>query len=113
MTTLDATKSEQQDEVTTPAHMVGETLDADVVLQVNNLKKYFPIERGFLRRQEGVVRAVDDVSFTIRQGETVSLVGESGCGKTTLLEFMQAVSNASIDCASITPARRRCPVSRS
>ena len=58
-------------------------LDDDVVLQVNHLKKFFPIERGFLRRNMGVVRAVDDVSFTIRQGETVSLVGESGCGKTT------------------------------
>jgi peptide/nickel transport system ATP-binding protein len=53
------------------------------VLQVKHLKKYFPIERGFLRRNIGVLRAVDDVSFTIRQGETVSLVGESGCGKTT------------------------------
>jgi peptide/nickel transport system ATP-binding protein len=58
-------------------------LSEDVVLQVNNLKKYFPLEGGFLRRSRGVVRAVDDVTFTIRQGETVSLVGESGCGKTT------------------------------
>ena len=55
----------------------------DIVLQVNHLKKYFPVESGFLKRSVGVVRAVDDVSFTIRQGETVSLVGESGCGKTT------------------------------
>ncbi|OUC07727.1 hypothetical protein RY27_13175, partial [Litorilinea aerophila] len=47
------------------------------------LKKYFPLESGFFRRRVGVVRAVDDVSFTIREGETVSLVGESGCGKTT------------------------------
>jgi peptide/nickel transport system ATP-binding protein len=55
----------------------------DMVLQVNHLKKYFPVESGFLKRQVGEVRAVDDVSFSIRQGETVSLVGESGCGKTT------------------------------
>lgn len=55
----------------------------DIVLQVNHLKKYFPVESGFLKRQVGEVRAVDDVSFSIRQGETVSLVGESGCGKTT------------------------------
>ena len=70
-------------ETAVPVQMASSTLDEDTVLQVNHLKKYFPIERGFLRRHEGVVRAVDDVSFTIRQGETVSLVGESGCGKTT------------------------------
>jgi len=58
-------------------------MDSNIVLQVNNLKKYFPIESGFLRRRTGEVRAVDDVTFSIREGETVSLVGESGCGKTT------------------------------
>jgi peptide/nickel transport system ATP-binding protein len=58
-------------------------MDDDIVLRVNHLKKYFPIESGFLRRSAGVVKAVDDVSFAIRQGETVSMVGESGCGKTT------------------------------
>jgi peptide/nickel transport system ATP-binding protein len=58
-------------------------LSTEVVLEVKHLKKYFPLLRGLLRRQEGEVRAVDDVSFAIRQGETVSLVGESGCGKTT------------------------------
>ncbi|MCB0088977.1 MAG: ATP-binding cassette domain-containing protein [Caldilineaceae bacterium] len=58
-------------------------MQENVVLQVNNLKKYFPVESGFLKRQVGEVRAVDDVSFAIAQGETVSLVGESGCGKTT------------------------------
>ena len=64
-------------------YTTGGPMADDMVLQVNHLKKYFPIERGFLRRNAGVVRAVDDVSFTIRKGETVSLVGESGCGKTT------------------------------
>jgi peptide/nickel transport system ATP-binding protein len=58
-------------------------MDKDLVLQVNHLKKYYPLESGFLRRKIGEVRAVDDVTFSIRQGETVSLVGESGCGKTT------------------------------
>ncbi len=62
---------------------INNKLHNNTVLQVNNLKKYFPIESGFLRRQVGEVRAVDDVSFSIAQGETVSLVGESGCGKTT------------------------------
>jgi peptide/nickel transport system ATP-binding protein len=59
------------------------TIGNDVVLEVKNLKKFFPLVRGFMRRHVGDVRAVDDVSFAIRQGETVSLVGESGCGKTT------------------------------
>lgn len=82
MTTLEATQTAT--EVTSGSAPVAKSaLEENAVLQVNHLKKYFPIERGFLRRNVGVVRAVDDVSFTIRQGETVSLVGESGCGKTT------------------------------
>ena len=55
----------------------------DTLLEVNNLRKFFPITKGFLKRVIGQVRAVDDVSFAIRQGETLGLVGESGCGKTT------------------------------
>jgi peptide/nickel transport system ATP-binding protein len=54
------------------------------LLEVRNLKKYFPIEKGFLRRVTGHVKAVDDVSFFVNKGETLGLVGESGCGKTTL-----------------------------
>ncbi len=50
---------------------------------MRNLVKYFPIEAGFLRRQVGVVKAVDDVSFDLLESETLALVGESGCGKTT------------------------------
>ena len=53
------------------------------VLEVRNLQKFFPIHRGLLGRVAGQVRAVDDVSFGIERGETLSLVGESGCGKTT------------------------------
>jgi peptide/nickel transport system ATP-binding protein len=53
------------------------------VLDVRKLRKFFPIHRGLLGRLVGQVRAVDDVSFTIERGETLSLVGESGCGKTT------------------------------
>jgi peptide/nickel transport system ATP-binding protein len=54
-----------------------------LLLEVNNLQKFYPIRRGFLRKVVGHVRAVDDVSFDIRRGETLALVGESGCGKTT------------------------------
>jgi peptide/nickel transport system ATP-binding protein len=54
-----------------------------ILLEVRNLKKYFPIQKGLLRRVVGHVRAVDGVDFFIREGETLGLVGESGCGKTT------------------------------
>ncbi len=53
------------------------------LLEVKNLRKLFPIHRGLLRRVSGHVRAVDDISFYIDPGETLGLVGESGCGKTT------------------------------
>jgi len=53
------------------------------LLEIRNLKKYFPVRRGVLSRVVSHVQAVDDVSFTIRKGETFGLVGESGCGKTT------------------------------
>ncbi len=54
------------------------------LIEVRGLKKYFPIQEGLLRRVVGHVRAVDDVSFDIPAGKTLGLVGESGCGKTTL-----------------------------
>jgi oligopeptide/dipeptide ABC transporter ATP-binding protein len=53
------------------------------ILVVNNLVKYFPVKGGFLQRVQAQVRAVDGVSFGVKRGETLGLVGESGCGKTT------------------------------
>jgi oligopeptide transport system ATP-binding protein len=55
----------------------------DALLVVRQLKKYFPIKKGFFSRHAGDIKAVDGVSFFLRKGETVGLVGESGCGKTT------------------------------
>ena len=54
-----------------------------VLLEVKNLKQYFPIKGGFFGQTTGHVKAVDDISFVVHEGETVSIVGESGCGKST------------------------------
>ena len=56
----------------------------DNLLEVRNLKKYFPIRASLLRRVTGYVKAVDDISFSIKRGTTMGLVGESGCGKSTV-----------------------------
>ncbi|KMJ55820.1 peptide ABC transporter substrate-binding protein [Bacillus sp. LL01] len=62
---------------------VGATKDNDILLEVNGLKKHFPIKKGMFQRTVGQVKAVDDISFFVRKGETFGLVGESGCGKST------------------------------
>lgn len=54
------------------------------LVDVVSLRKYFPIRAGLLKRTVGNVRAVDDVTFYIKRGETLGIVGESGCGKTTV-----------------------------
>jgi len=58
--------------------------NADILLEVRDLKKHYPIKTGLFQRVTGHVKAVDGVSFSIRKGETLGLVGESGCGKTTV-----------------------------
>mgnify|MGYP001051147657 CR=1 FL=1 len=63
--------------------MTEHTGDSSILLEVRNLKKHFPIKRGWFSRTIGHVKAVDGISFFVREGETLGLVGESGCGKTT------------------------------
>jgi len=63
--------------------MSAQAVQGQAMLEVSGLKKYFPVMRGVFRKHVGDVKAVDDVSFTLGRKETLSLVGESGCGKTT------------------------------
>ncbi|WP_323377060.1 dipeptide ABC transporter ATP-binding protein [Streptomyces sp. RB17] len=58
--------------------------DGDILLKVTGLQKHFPIRKGLLQRQVGAVRAVDGIDFEVRKGETLGVVGESGCGKSTM-----------------------------
>ena len=64
--------------------MADQTNEAPILLDVRNLKMWFARQQGLMGRKVSYVRAVDDVSFYIRRGETLGLVGESGCGKTTI-----------------------------
>src|SRR6266481_5122450 len=94
--------------------------DGQPLLQVRDLQKLFPIRKGFWRRTVGYVRAVDGVSFDIYEGETLGLVGESGCGKTTTARcilraieptagqvFMRAAEGSVVEMGTLRPAELR------
>jgi oligopeptide transport system ATP-binding protein len=86
--------------------------DPNTLVEVQDLKKHFPVSHGILQRKSGVVRAVDGISFSIQRGETLGMVGESGCGKTTagrtMLGLYPATSGkVTIDGDDILHARGR------
>ena len=79
----EAARAERKERLTIVDDYTPLEPDPQYILQVNQLKKYFPIKGGFISRTVGYVKAVDGVTFNLRRGATMGLVGESGCGKTT------------------------------
>ena len=75
--------SEKENSVKFDTDFTPVEYDPQYILMVNNLKKYFPIKKGFISHTVGHVKAVDGVTFNLKRGTTMGLVGESGCGKTT------------------------------
>lgn len=73
--------SQRADELLPDAERIQER---EVILEIKNMKKYYPVHKGPLRKVAGHVQAVDDISLFVRRGETLGLVGESGCGKSSL-----------------------------
>jgi len=82
---LDAAETKKPAEKKSTKERVEKKVEiARDLLVVNNIKKYFPLGQSWIQKQTNYVKAVDDVSFTIKEGKTLGVVGESGCGKTTL-----------------------------
>ena len=88
---------------------LGGAKDAPVIMETDDLKVWFPIKRGFLRKTVGYVKAVDGISLTVRRGRTLGVVGESGSGKTTLgLALLRLLSKGAIFRASSRTSCARC-----
>lgn len=68
----------------TDADVTAAPDEREILLKVEGLQKHFPIRKGVLQRQVGAVKAVDGIDFEVRKGETLGVVGESGCGKSTM-----------------------------
>jgi peptide/nickel transport system ATP-binding protein len=81
---LDAQSSVRPDQIAVPVPRPARAAVGETLLAVRELTTHFPVKHGLLQRTAGYVRAVDGVSFELRRGETLALVGESGCGKTTV-----------------------------
>jgi len=89
---------------------------SEVIVTVENLKMHFPIYRGVIRRKVGAVHAVDGVSFKVHKGETLGLVGESGCGKSTtgrtILQLYKPTEGRVLyketDLTKLSSSRNRC-----
>ncbi len=98
--------------LSTEAHPAAPTSNGHDLLRIEDLVKHFPVKAGFLKRTVGQVRAVDGVTLSIRPGETLGVVGESGCGKTTLgrtiLKLLEPTSGKIVfDGNDITSFKRR------
>lgn len=76
--------SAQREGVAAGATLNRDAAPGETLLKVTGLQKHFPIRKGLLQRQVGAVRAVDGLDFEVKSGETLGVVGESGCGKSTM-----------------------------